>query len=80
MKKQNKDFFLNSTIEHKEPFCGMCVSIPIGMASSGITAFSANQKGKYKKHKKIIFLSGFIITIISIIVSIYFLKTCSDCG
>ena len=62
--------------EIKEDFCGACVAIPIALIGSGITA---SQSSNYKKNKKIILYIGIFITVISVIISIYFLLKCKNC-
>lgn len=59
----------------KESFCGTCVTVPIAMMASGSTMYNKNDK-----NRKRIFWLSVSITIISIIVSIYFLLNCDECA
>ena len=61
----------------KEDFCGACLAVPLAMAGVGTAASSSNKKNK--TIKKIIFWVGIIISVISIVVAIWFLMSCEDC-
>lgn len=65
--------------EEKEPFCVAClagVGALVGLGTSGI-----NRKST-KKSRKIIFWAGVGITVISILIMIYFLfiRKCNECS
>lgn len=72
-------FFEKEKKEIKEPFCGACVAGVAAIAGAGATGTST--KIKDRKKQKIIFWSGVIITIISILILIYilFIKKCGSC-
>ena len=61
--------------ETKEDFCGACAAIPIALIGSGI----ASQSGNHKKNKKIILCVGVFITLISLIIAVYFILQCKNC-
>lgn len=66
--------------EIKEEFCGACIAGVGALLGAGTTVASTKSQ---KKNKKIIFWSGLIITIISIIVLIYMLTNkdaCKSCS
>ena len=65
----------------KEEFCGACLAIPLAMAGVGVTASGAHQKGDHKKRKKIMLWGGIGITVLSVIIAVYFLfiKKCKEC-
>jgi hypothetical protein len=63
--------------EIKEDFCGACATIPIAIVG-GVIA-SSSQNSNYKKNKKIILWIGVSITVISLLVAVYFLLKCKTC-
>lgn len=65
--------------EIKEPFCGACVAIPMALAGAGLGA-AGNRAGTSAKRRKIMLCTGVTIAVISIIVALYFLMKCNDCG
>jgi uncharacterized membrane protein YvbJ len=63
--------------DEKEEFCSLCMS---GVALlSGATMTATGDRKSNKKMKKIIFWSGIVLTVISIILLIYYLRTCKEC-
>ena len=54
----------------KEDFCGACVSLPVAMVGAGIAGASTKKGKTNKKVKKIMFIVGISITIISLIVAL----------
>lgn len=66
----------------KEEFCGACLAIPLALAGAGVAGAGAknNKKGKYKKMKKYMLWGGLTITVISVILAIYYLKSCKKCS
>ena len=60
----------------KEDFCGACAAIPIALVGGAI---ASSQSSNYKKNKKIILWIGVSITVISLLVAIYFLLQCKNC-
>lgn len=65
--------------ELKEEFCGACLAIPLALAG-GATA-TVGARGSHKKNKKILLWSGIIVTILSLLIMIYFvwIKKCDQC-
>jgi hypothetical protein len=65
--------------EIKEPFCGACAAGVTALIGAGTVGGSSASKNK--KTKKIIFGIGLFISIISIIILIYFIffKKCNEC-
>jgi len=65
----------------RENFCGACAAVPLALVGAGVSAYGAGSKKKYKRGKKIMFWTGIITVIISILIVIYFLwiKKCDDC-
>ena len=63
----------------KEDFCGACLAVPLAFAGVGASAYGANSRKSYKNAKLIALWGGIISIIISIIIVIYYLNTCSDC-
>ncbi len=66
--------------ENKENFCSACVAIPIAMAGTGLSMYGNTQTSKdYRRQKDILFWSGIIISIIFLIITIYYVNTCHSC-
>ncbi len=63
--------------EIREDFCPACVAVPLAMAGVG-TGKSAS--GKQSVFSKIIFWLSIIITILSIIVAIWYFTRCEECA
>ena len=61
----------------KEEFCGACVAIPIALVGAGTAGLGA--KGTHNKTKKIMLWCGIALTVISLIVAIYFITRCKNC-
>lgn len=68
---------MNEKNEIKEEFCGACAAIPVALVG-GVIA-SSSQNSNYKKNKKIILWIGVSITVISLLVAVYFLLQCKNC-
>jgi shikimate kinase len=68
---------MNEDEEIKENFCGACAVIPVALVGGGV--ITASQNSNYKKNKKIILYIGISITVISLLVSVYFLLKCKSC-
>lgn len=66
-------------MSNKEDFCMACAVLPLAFAGAGASAYGASSKGQYKKRKKYILWGGVITVLISIIIIIYYLKTCKNC-
>lgn len=68
------------TTEIKEEFCGACLAVPMAMLGAGISAYGAKNKPDYKSTKNMTLWIGIGITIISIIIGLYFiLSKCEEC-
>lgn len=68
-----------SNSESKESFCGACLAVPMALAGAGAAGVGAKGNGEHKKMKQILLWGGLSITVISIIIAIYFLSRCKDC-
>jgi hypothetical protein len=64
--------------ETKEEFCGACLAAPLALAGIGTAGVGAG-KGGHKKIKTIMLWVGVGITILSILITIYFLTKCKSC-
>ena len=62
-----------------EGFCGACLAIPIAFVGIGASAYGCSSRGKYKKTKAIALWSGIVVTVISIIIALYYYFSCSNC-
>lgn len=62
----------------KEDFCTACLAAPLAAVGVGIGATGA---GSHKKKKSIMLWVGLGITILSVLIAVYFLwiKPCADC-
>lgn len=67
--------------ESKEGFCGACIAAPLAMVGAGASVYGASSKKKHKNTKKIILWVGISVTVLSVLIVIYYLwiKKCSDC-
>lgn len=63
----------------KEGFCGACLAIPLALAGAGVAGVGAKQKGGHKKRRNIMLWGGIALTVISVIVTIIYLKNCKSC-
>ena len=63
--------------EIKEDFCSACLVAPL--AFSGIGASIYSEKTNKKSYKKTIFIIGVIVSVISILLGIYYLKNKKSC-
>ena len=63
----------------KEEFCMACLAIPLAFAGVGTSAYGASSRGSHKKSKKIVLWSGIATIIISLIIAIYYLTSCTNC-
>jgi hypothetical protein len=61
-----------------EGFCGACFAIPLAFAGVGVGAYGINSRKKYKHGKKMAVI-GFLISFLSLIVTLYYFSTCSNC-
>ena len=59
--------------ETREDLCLACVTTPLAMVGAGVSGAGS------KNRKKVIFYSGVVLTIISIIVALYFFFRCEEC-
>jgi Na+-driven multidrug efflux pump len=63
-----------------EGFCGACLAVPLAFAGLGSSAYgSSGTRKDHKKKKKIAFWAGIVSVILSIIIAIYYLTSCSTC-
>tara|TARA_B100001939_G_C16782280_1_gene547546 strand:- start:238 stop:459 length:222 start_codon:yes stop_codon:yes gene_type:complete len=63
--------------EIREDFCPACIAVPLAMAGAG-TSKSASTKQTFLA--KVIFWLSIIITVISIIVAIWYFTRCEECA
>jgi Na+/melibiose symporter-like transporter len=68
--------------EIKEDFCPSCIMIPVALAGTGLGVAGYNEKGSHQTRKKIMLIGGILITVISLIISIYYLyfTKCDVCS
>ena len=73
---------MKGKIDQREDFCGACVAGVAALVGAGAAGSTAGDRKNNKKRKKIIFWIGISITIVSILVAIYFLfiKKCEECA
>jgi hypothetical protein len=70
----------NNKNETKEDFCGACMTIPFAFAGAGVAGMGAkNKKGSHKKYKNYMLWGGILVTLISIIIGVYYYNTCKQC-
>jgi hypothetical protein len=64
----------------KEEFCGACAIIPLAFAGAGATAYGGS-RGSAKRKRQIIFWTGIISLILSVMLIAYLIKktNCDDC-
>lgn len=61
----------------KEEFCGACVALPLALVGAGTAGVGA--KGDHSKTKTIMLWVGIALTLISLVVAIYFITRCKNC-
>lgn len=67
--------------EVREDFCGACVALPMALAGAGAAGYSSKQKGKqFRQRKKIMLWTGVSVSVLSILIAIWYLKTCKSCS
>lgn len=64
----------------KESFCGACAAVPLALVGAGVAGAGSTKKGSNKKTKNILLWGGLFITLISIIIVIFYLKRCKTCN
>lgn len=62
----------------KEEFCGACLTIPFALAGAGAVGMGA-KKGSNKKMKKMLLWGGISVTLISLLIAFFYLRTCKSC-
>ena len=62
----------------KEPFCGACLAVPLAIAGAGTAGAGSSKKNK--KLRTWLVWGGVIVSVISIIVAIYFITLCQECA
>lgn len=63
--------------EIREDFCPACVALPLAMAGAGT---SKGASGKQTVLGRVIFWLSIIITVLSIIVAIWYFTRCEECS
>ena len=66
---------MNKEKEEKDNFCMACAVAPLAMAGGA----AANSGSKSHKRKKLIFWISLPISIISIIIIVWYMKKCKEC-
>jgi hypothetical protein len=69
----------NESDKITESFCGACLAAPLALAGVGAAGAGAKKNGDHKKIKNILLWGGIAISIISIIITIIYLKRCKTC-
>ena len=67
-------------MDTKEEFCGACLAIPFAIAGTGASIYGSKSKGTQRTKKRILLWGGLVTTMISVLIIIYFVRTCSDCA
>jgi len=75
-----KDTKENTKKDTKEEFCGACVTIPLAFAGAGATVYGSRGRGYYQKKKRFIFWIGIGTVLLSLLIIIYYVRTCSECS
>lgn len=60
----------------KEDFCGACAAVPLALVGAGAAGVGTKKHGKTKK---IYVIVGLITVVISVVLVIWYLSTCSGC-
>lgn len=78
--KEGKYIDESSEKNVRENFCGACFTVPLALIGAGTAAVGSQQRGQYKKYRKIALWGGIAITLLSILVTFWFLKRCKQCS
>jgi hypothetical protein len=68
--------------EIKEDFCPSCLVVPLAFAGASATAAGKTMNNSHKKMKQVLFVSGIITIIITLLVGFYYLvlkEKCTSC-
>lgn len=65
--------------EIKEDFCGACLAMPLALAGAGAAGYGGTKNGSNKNMKKILLWGGIGLTLLSVIIAIYYMQTCKSC-
>ena len=66
--------------ENKEDVCPVCVAVPLTMVGAGMTGVgSTKDPKKSRKTRNILLGVGLTVTLVSLIIGLYYLRTCKDC-
>ena len=65
--------------EVKENFCGACIAAPLAIAGVGVAGVGSRGSGSNKKTKTVMLWSGIALTILSLIVMIWYMTRCKQC-
>lgn len=66
--------------EVREDFCPSCLLLPAALLGAGTAAAGSQAKGKYQKYRKLMLWSGIIITVLSLLLTWWFLTRCKQCS
>ena len=76
---ERKSFQLDEHREVKEDFCGACLAIPMAFIGAGAAGVGAIKKGNHKRTKNILLWGGIFLTVVSLIITIIYLRNCKNC-
>ena len=62
----------------KENFCPVCLAAPLAFTGIGTAGIGVSEK-ENTNNKQLLIWGGVIITVISIIIYIYYKRTCKTC-
>jgi hypothetical protein len=69
-----------SETENKEEFCPVCAVVPLAMAGAGMAGIGSTKDPKKNKKSRIIMLIvGIILTLVSLLIGLFYWKRCTDC-
>lgn len=74
MKHQSKSNICTEE-DVKEEFCPVCATVPLAMATTGSTLGS----GLFPKYGHIITKVSIIVTVILVLLTFYYLRSCNTC-
>ena len=77
-KSKNNDDLSGQHVQ--ENFCGACFTVPLALIGAGTAAVGSQQRGQYKKYRKIALWGGILITILSVLVTFWFLIWFKQCS
>jgi len=67
---------MNREPEQKDNFCMACGLVPVALAGASGAVMSGKAKEKYRKK---ILIGGILLSIVSVIIMLYYMKRCKSC-